>query len=297
MTISKILVGTDFSDQADNAIHHAMLIGRKTGAEVVLVHALSMPSADYASPYPVTVPHLYAEQVDEIVAASRKRLEDERERIKGQGVEVSQAFIDDMPDRGIVAAAEKSNAKLIVVGTHGRRGLSRFLIGSIAQRVAHRATTDVLVAKSMAPDKYQRILVPTDLSEHSEMALQRAIQLIAPGGTIDLLHLWQLPGGSVTYWGKVGPGLRESVHKGTTDYGDKLIARFSDVDAKICFSSEEGDARHEILDRLDHSRYDLVVMGSHGRKGLNRVLLGSVAEAIVSHAKQSVYLAKMEHKS
>jgi nucleotide-binding universal stress UspA family protein len=295
MTLKKILVATDFSEQAEGAMKHAMDIARHTGAEIILMHALSVPSADFATPYPVATPGLFGEQVKEILAEGRKRLEDEREALLGQGVEISHVFVDDMPDRGILQAAEDSHADLIVVGTHGRKGLSRFLVGSVAQRVAQRAHCDVLVARGAAPATgYKRILVPTDFSDCSDRAVERALALLNSDGQIDLVHFWELPGGSVTYWGSVGPGLRENIRKGAAEYGEKLISRFSDRGAKVHFEEEESDPRHGIQDRLASGNYDLVVMGSHGRKGLNRLLLGSVAEATIRHAEYPVYIARAD---
>jgi K+-sensing histidine kinase KdpD len=126
-------------------------------------------------PYPVTTPAIYVEQVEEIVKEARAKLDEMRERLIGQGVEVSHVFVNDMADRGIVAVAKETNADLIVVGSHGRTGISRFLIGSIAERVVRHAHCDVLVARGDAPSGgFKNVLLPVDFSEVSDRAMARA---------------------------------------------------------------------------------------------------------------------------
>jgi nucleotide-binding universal stress UspA family protein len=296
MTIAKIIVGTDFSQQAEAAVEHSLAVARHAGAEVVLMHALSMPEPDYVMPYPVTTPAIYVEQVDAIVKEARAKLDEMRERHIGQGVEVSHVFVNDMADRGLVQVATETEADLVVVGSHGRTGISRFLLGSVAEKVVRRAPCDVLVARGDAPaGGYKRILLPVDFSEVSDRAMARAAELVEPGGKVDLLHCWQLPGGSVTYWGSVGPGLGESIVKGANEFGRKAIERVGTTNAEFSLAIEEGDARHSIEKRTENGDYDLVLMGSHGRKGINRALLGSVAESTLRHLKTAVYVARAGH--
>ncbi len=293
MSIKKIIVGTDFSTQADSAVKHSIAIARHVGADVVLMHALSMPAPDYVMPYPVSTPSIYVEQVEAIVKEARDKLDEMRERLIGQGVDVSHVFVNDIADRGIVAVAKETNADLVLVGSHGRTGISRFLLGSVAEKVVRHAECDVLVARGDAPaGGYKRILLPIDFSEVSEQAMARAAELVEPGGRVDLLHCWQLPGGSPTYWGKVGPALGESIARGAADFGAKAIARVGDTKAEFSLEVQEGDARHNIEKRTEGGEYDLVMMGSHGRTGINRALLGSVAESTVRHLKTAVYVSR-----
>ena len=293
MPIKKIVVATDFSEQAESAVNHSMAIARHTGAELVLMHALSMPEPDYAMPYPVSTPAVYVDQVDAIIREARSKLDEKRERLIGQGVEVSHVFVNEMADRGIVKVAKEMDADLIVVGSHGRTGIARFLLGSIAERVVRHAHCDVLVARGDAPaGGFEHILLPVDFSEVSDKAMAQAAELVEAGGKVDLLHCWQLPGGSVTYWGNVGPGLGESIVRGATEFGRKAIEKVGESKAEFSLAIEEGDARASIQKRVETGKYDLVVMGSHGRKGINRVLLGSVAETTLRHLKTSVYVAR-----
>ncbi len=293
MTIQKLIVATDYSEQANVAIEHAVAVARKTGAEVIIMHALGLSQADPSMPYPVAIPEVYAKQVAEIRKDEREKLANLASSYAESGVNVSSFFSEEMPEEGIVDAAEETQSDLIVVGSHGRKGLSRFLLGSVAERVAKKANCDVLVAREETPKNgYKHILVPTDFSAVSDMAMARAMELVADGGTIELFHCWQLPGGPVTYWGKVGPGLRENIKNGAQEYGEKSIKKFARDNVNFVFKAQEGDARHELEDRIDEGGFDLVVMGTHGRRGLQRMILGSVTESIIRHTKKSVYMVR-----
>jgi nucleotide-binding universal stress UspA family protein len=297
MTIKKILVATDFSDEAKTASTHALGIAKRTKAELMVAHAMTVPTLDFAVPYAVATPGFSDEQIQEILGDGRKRLHSEAEALSGQGVAVSEHLIQDSATHGIFQAADELKADLIVMGTHGRHGLSRLLLGSVAQWVAQRAHCDVLASRSEAPaGGYKRILVPTDFSSCSTYALKRATQLIEKGGVIDLVHFWNIPVGSTSYWGDMGEDLRENIRNGATKFGEKLVAEYADVDATISFAEEEIAARHGILDRLEDNDYDLVVMGSHGLKGVKKLILGSVAEAVLRHAKHSVYIARAQEE-
>ncbi len=293
MNDASIVVATDFSEQAANAISHAAVIAKVRDAELVLVHALSMPDSGYNLPYTFRIPEAYLELADEIRNESKAKLNKEKERLEALGLRVSIRCEAEMPDRSILAAAEACDAGLIVIGSHGRKGLARFLLGSVAEHVARHAKCDVLVARGPAPDAgYHRLLVPTDFSEVGELVVGQAVNLIDGKGSIDLLHCWELPGVPVNYWGSTDYGLGESIRKGAEEYGETWTKRFATDDVSIAFSTERGDPRHAIEDRTKNNAYDLVVMGSHHRKGMQRLLLGSVAETTLRHLNMSVYITR-----
>tara|TARA_R110002096_G_scaffold436021_1_gene665201 strand:- start:70970 stop:71872 length:903 start_codon:yes stop_codon:yes gene_type:complete len=290
---ASIVVATDFSEQASDAISHAATIAKVRDAELVLVHALSMPDSGYNLPYTFRIPEAYVELAAEIRKESEAKLTKEKERLEALGIRVSIRCETDMPDRSILAAAEACNAGLIVLGSHGRKGIARFLLGSVAEHVARHATCDVLVARGPAPEAgYRKLLVPTDFSEVGETVVAQATSLIKNTGEIDLLHCWELPGVTVNYWGATDYGLGESILKGAEELGAKWTERFSTGDVAVNFVAERGDPRREIEERTKKISYDLVVMGSHHRKGIQRFLLGSVAETTLRHLKTSVYITR-----
>ncbi len=293
MSDACIVVATDFSDQASDAISHASIIAKQRNVELVLVHALSMPDSGYNLPYTFRVPEAYLELAEEIRHESEAKLEKEKDRLEALGIKVSIRCEAEMPDRSILSVAKTMEAGLIVVGSHGRTGLARFLLGSVAEHVARHATCDVLVARGPAPESgYHKLLVPTDFSEVGEIVVGQAVSLIADKGEIDLLHCWELPGVPVNYWGSTDYGLGESIRIGAEEFGEKWTKRFTTDSVAVSFFTERGDPRRAIEDRTKEIEYDLVVMGSHHRKGMQRLLLGSVAETTLRHLKKSVYITR-----
>jgi len=293
MSDFSIVLATDFSEQAHEATSHAALIAKARSTRLVLVHALSMPDSGYQMPYTFRVPEAYRELADEIRNDAITKLNEEKNRLEALGIEVEIRCEQDMPDRAVLKAAEECNANLIVVGSHGRKGLARFLLGSVAEHVARHANCDVLVARGQAPKGgYQKLLVPTDFSKMGELVMERAVDLMDGRGTIDLLHCWELPGVPVNYWGSTDYGLGESIRKGAEEFGESWKERFATSDVSIAFAAERGDPRHAIQDRCESTSFDLVVMGSHHRKGVQRLLLGSVAETTMRHLQSSVYITR-----
>ena len=298
MTLEKILAAVDFSDEADVAINHAIRVARRTGAHLTLVHVGVVPDQPVGVPGAMhTTVAEYLRLAREDLAVDRKRLAEIRERVSGQGVEVSHMVIDGIPDQGIRRAADEIGADMIIMGTHGRTGIKRFFLGSVAERIVRLSEKHVMVARAGGNSEggFHRILVTTDLAEQADLTVDLALALAADGGTVDVLHCWHLPPMSYPYYAPtksasdIVTSLRESVVSGTARLGNELIGRHRDSRATLEFHQLEEAPAHGIQRWLEeHDGYDLVVTGSHGRRGPARLLLGSVAEFTVRHSPCSV---------
>jgi len=294
MTLSKIAVGTDFSEHADAAVRQALNIARKHGAELVLLHVGTIPErpADIP-PQLASVATEYHEIMQERLQEVRDKLEELRVRIDGQGARVSQVLVDGFADSGLAEAGDDLGADLLVVGTHGHTGFRRFVLGSVAGRVVRLSKTNVMVARpgNEGAGGFKKILVPVDFSPYTEPALSMAIDLVSDDGEIELFHGWKLPGVSWAQdaWGSEWANLRTGIAQAAEQKAQELIAAFAGkTSASIRFESRELMPTVGIHDRVDEGGFDLVVMGSHGRTGFKRWALGSVAEQTVRHATCSV---------
>jgi nucleotide-binding universal stress UspA family protein len=283
MEIKKIVVGVDFSKDSEIAAQEALIVARRTGAEVVLAHIGMV--VDQNRGLVATGHQAEWEKLANIqLAKDRARLEDMRMRLSGQGPEVSHSFIDGIADTGLVETATSIGAEMIAIGTHGRTGFKRLLMGSVAERVVRLFDGAVLVARPGTKDVggYRRILVPTDFSAWAEDALKMALVLAGNDASIDLLHAWQIPVIAAEVAVPLGDQ-KASVEAA----GAKLIAEHKRDGVSLTFNQIQMSAPRAILKQLDEQDYDLVVMGSHGRRGLRRLILGSVAEQTVRHAPVS----------
>ena len=291
--LEQIVVGVDFSPQCEDVVAHAMAVARVVGARVALVHVGVVPEEPPVPPSMAITARAYRSVLLQRLGEDRRRLEELRERWARQGVDVSQAVIEDMADSGVAAAGRGMSADLIVVGSHGRTGLRRALLGSVAERTVRVADCSVLVARGgAAAGGYRRIVIGTDLSEASDRAVERALAVAAPDAQLVVAHCWD----------PLATALDD------TPAPDAMAARLrariaaAGLDTSRPHRGDRGiTARVELIDAqpavglvtlADVEGADLLVVGSHGRRGARRLLLGSVAEASVRHAHCSVLVAR-----
>lgn len=277
----QVLIGVDFSAESELAIDQAIALA--PGARFTLAHVtptVAMVRASYggADTVPAAVVELERH-------GDRLRLAELRERIAARGVEVTTLVADGSPDALLATLAEERGCDLIAVGTHGRTGVKRLLLGSIAEKTVRLARCAVLVAR--AGGGTRRILVPTDFSAHADAALAAAIAIVPADGSIELVHCWWTPWMAPEAPVDVASGLREAAETA----GKELIERTrSPVPLRFTAVMEPPTAG--VID-VARGQYDLVVMGSHGHRGFRRLLLGSVAEATVRHASCSVLVVHL----
>jgi len=299
MEIKKILVGTDFSKQAEAGLTQALNLARALSAELVLVHCASSDSpseAELPSDVTTTVNNLLkAQLVNDAV-----KLEELREYCRKKGVETSHQIMHESPADGIPRAASEHRADLIILGTRGRTGLAKILLGSVAERVVRSGAADTLIARPgpTAEGGYQKLLVPTDFSETAERALQRAIAMAADGGTVELFHCWRLPSTATSRWasGAVADSVVEPLKRDFAAHaeqqGKRLVDKYQTDRINLVFAHTEDTPVHGVQARLEKGDYELVVTGSRGHKGFKRWLVGSVAEGTVRYSPCSVLVVQ-----
>lgn len=291
MTFGKILCPTDFSLGSQQAMLLAVRLANESDAELVLAHAWYLPPLVYAEE-PAFPPDAIQAMVDDderglaAAAAEATRLGARR---------VTTRFLAGVPWDQIVTLLRGDSAfGLVVMGTHGRTGLDRVVMGSVTEKVIRHAPCPVLAVPARGQvSAFRHVLCPVDFSESSRHAVALAAELAAAGGAgITLLHVLEVP---VTY--------SSEVHvDGFVDVLDQRAARLLEewawdlktkVSVPVAIQSRSGGAGAQILAALDDDpTFDLVVMGSHGRSGLPRALLGSVAEKVVRHAGRPVLIAR-----
>jgi len=139
-----ILIATDFSSHGERAVEIGTKLARQFGSRVHLVHAYDLPIPT-VHPYTVTVPDPYIRACREEAA---RRLEETREKIRRCGVEVESHLSVVPAAEAISETAAEVGCDLIVMGTRGHRGLSRMLLGSVAERTLRSAPCPVLTVRA-----------------------------------------------------------------------------------------------------------------------------------------------------
>jgi nucleotide-binding universal stress UspA family protein len=297
-----ILFATDFSGDAEYAGAYALLLARRLQAELVCVHVSPRYDAR-PNAYELSHGHLeeFRQRLQSELAHRRATLEAMVEEAGRQGIRARHDLIEGTAAEAICQTADGIDADLIVVGSHGRTGIKRFFLGSVAERVVRMAGCSVLVArKPMITERgFQHILVPTDFEDGARVALEQARALAAHDAVIDLLHCWFVDG---VVEGLLEPGATGAVYTSLVDIvlgdakknGQTLVELAAGDTRQVNFHLHEGRPAGCVQNFMEEqdSPYDLVAVGTHSRRGLERVLLGSVAEATVRYSTCSVLVAR-----
>ena len=146
MKVETILVPTDFSDDAQQALSTAKELAKRFGAKLVLLHAYCA-TLPLASPLPVpyTLPDSFYQEVRDQATA---QVESAVKQLEAEGMEATGVAVPDPASLAIVAQAEQLHADLIVMGTRGLTGLKHVALGSVAERVVRTAPCPVLTVKA-----------------------------------------------------------------------------------------------------------------------------------------------------
>ena len=141
---SKILVSTDFSEPAGKALDYAIALGKKTGAEIILLHAYELPIVGFPDGAFLAT----AEMANRIIMSAQDALDSLAASRKAAGVPIATLLKNGDPRDTILAVAKDVAADLIVMGTHGRRGFARLLIGSVTEAIVRIAECPVLTVRA-----------------------------------------------------------------------------------------------------------------------------------------------------
>jgi nucleotide-binding universal stress UspA family protein len=286
----KILCPTDFSRGSQQAMRTAVRITTEKDAELVIAHVWFVRPVTYAGDYafPGTALGQMAED-------ARRGLDDAVQAARAAGARrVSGQMLTGVPWSKLVEEIEAQAFDLCVMGTQGLTGLARIMLGSVAEKVVRHAPCSVLVVRpDTEPKPFMHVLVPTDFSDTATSALDLAAALAPPeGARITMLHVIEFPTGYPVV--ATIPDFARDLELHSAEALDRAAARITErVTVPVVTKSRIGYPGAQIFAELEHDpSVDLVVTGSHGRTGIKRALLGSVAEKVVRHARCPVLVAR-----
>jgi nucleotide-binding universal stress UspA family protein len=216
------------------------------------------------------------------------------------GIEVEQAVRTDIPHKAILRYVSEQDIDLVVMGTHGRTGVERYLLGSVTEKVVRLSDVPVLTVKAEDPGgvtyPYTDILVPTDGSEGAEAAIGPAVDIAS---TYDArVHAL-----SVIDTMAMGVDVRSDMILETLEESARsAVETIDEQAAHASVSAVETAIQHgypyrAIRSYVEENDIDLIVMGTHGRSGIERYLLGSVAEKTVRTSPVPVMTVRMPESS
>ncbi len=285
MKIERVLMPTDFSTCADVALDHGLFVARRYDATLHLLHAIVLHEEDLGP-----------------VSDGFPSMETLYQRIEiGARTEMGQLLVrradecvrvEEVVRRGVAAAptiaayVEEAGIDLVVIGTHGRRGIRRFLLGSVAEEVVRTVPCPVLTIRDQAGkqglQRPESLLVPFDFSPASEAALGAALELAKEyGARIDLLHAISPPIDASGYG--LAMGSHMEVTAAVTKALDEHAAGLPTA-VEVRTHVLHGAPGLVVVRFAEKSGSDLIVVGTHGLEGMSRWLLGSVADKVVRGA-------------
>lgn len=294
----RVLLATDFSAPAELAYAYGAGLTTALHARMLILNVLEGPPG-LDREFPVNTAFL--KQMQE---------ESDRELVKlahlaeKDGIACETRQVYGQPAASVARVAEEVRATLIVMGTHGRTGWDRLLLGSAAEAVVREAPCPVLTVRMSAKDesaglprsvKIDRVLVPLDFSEFAQEAFEYAAMLAKQfGAKVLLVHAMEAtayPLDFALFGVSEAAALRVRIQARLHELMSVLKA--DGVEAEVV--CETGTAAEVIM--KEAGRFQLgakgaIVMGTHGRRGLNRLALGSVAEYVVRHTACPVFTVK-----
>jgi len=276
--IRRIIVPTDFSSRSDVALRSAISLGKRDGASIHLLHVVRLPFLH--TNYDVNVPEAIWEGIRK---GTRERMDALCQELEKAGVAEVDRIVSEshQPAEAIARSVEDVGADLVVMATHGRSGIKHTFIGSVTEQTLRTASVPVLAVKDDAldTDSIRRILVPTDFSPPSVEATQLASSLAERfEAVIDLLFVLDEWPGHLQYMSAEAIDLET---RARSVMGDRLEALSSDMSRgglPVTGHLSQGLATDVIVAEARRLGSDLIVMGTHGYRGMSHLALGSVTE-------------------
>jgi nucleotide-binding universal stress UspA family protein len=293
-SLRSILVPLDGSPLAEQAIPVAVSLARQTGAKVRFATVEPPLSLAVMSPEAVDSHALTLEEVREQL---RRYLASKAEAVGiTHGVRTAIKVLRGIPAAALAGHADDQEIDLVVMTTHGRGGISRFWLGSVADQLLRRTTVPVLLLRpgdTSPPTQFHRVLIALDGSSQSEAAVAPALMLAetTQGSRILLTQVIEpLPP-------LIGPEYEEEERREASGRLEHLAhsLRLRGVPATVRIAAGPGVA-DQIRKLARAEEADLIVVGTHGARGVERLILGSVADKVVRAATQPVLVVPCKPK-
>ena len=275
-----VCVPTDGSDAADAALDLAISVA---DAHEATLHVLNVADTNQPS-----LARIEGEVQDVLEGAGKEIVDEAATKARSAGVDVTTAVVQGGPSRTIREYVEDREVDLVVMGTRGQRTVERIILGSVTERVLRSSQVPVLVVPPDSDREYppEQVLVGTDGSDGSAAAVTESLEICA--ARTSELHALSVVESTLLGFDVRSSTLAEERERRDEDLlssvRDQAAERGIDVETTI----EEGDVVETLNDYVAEHGIDLVVVGTHGRTGIDHRLLGSVTENLMRSASVPV---------
>ncbi len=285
---SRILVPLDGSSVAEKALSCAKMLGRELPAELVLFRAVSIPQEVQE----MLVDQQPDDLLPQLLAEANNYLIKVAGEMQDAGLKVQHIVDQGRAAEAIVDCAAKANTELIVMATHGYSSAKRWTRGSVAERVLQSANSPVLMvcaykhgsSVDLDPSRCRHILVPLDGSSIAEQVLPPVIAVAKPMGALVTLLRVSIVHTLGEFMGDFFmplEGTLRTADKIAGRYLDRVSNRLAEQGVQVSTTVQMGAVAESIVDYAENHQIDLIAMCTHGRTGLGRWILGSVADRVL----------------
>lgn len=295
----KILLPTDFSPCANAALYQAITIAERFQGAVTMLHVVTVHESDRGK-----IESVFSEDsksYDQIMTSAEEMLHTK------EGMIETPVLIEKVLRRGIsptneiINYAAEHKPDLIVMGTHGRTGIRRLIMGSVAEKIIRLSDCPTMTVRCGSDGKenpypnYRSILLPVDFSATSVNALWRAAEMARSYGAIlTLLHVAEPI--DLSGYTNEGDGSEEDFLDSQLDYAEKALHEFTSnaplEGIQVYTRVVHGRPGRKIIEYADEEGIDLIIIPSLGKSGLERLLMGSTVNKVVHRANCPVMVLK-----
>jgi len=284
----RLLLATDGSEFSEGAIRESINLAKRCGSTLSAMMVLET-NPEYAA----IAPRL----LENAEKTAWSHLESVKARAKNEGIDCAIAVHEGEDSYHFIAdEAAKFNASMIIMGRRGRKGFKRLMMGSTTARVIGHAPCSVLVVPRAAQVEFRSILVATDGSKYSAAAASEAIG-IAKRNAGALTVIAVVPAEIATPADiEFAMASREQIVETEMHDAEKNAKAVKEAATKEGIAARAfvmtGKPADAIIETAKENKSDLIVLGSHGRTGLEKLLMGSVAERVIVLASSAVLVVK-----
>lgn len=297
--IKRIIVPLDGSEHSESALPYAVSFAKALGASVVLLHAVSEPVIDMFADE-----QIIWDNIDELRESARRASAEYLQRVSARltadGITNIVHNVYGVAADVILDYATSGSGDLIAMSTHGRSGIRRFVMGSVATRVVNGTDTPLLLVQPQeeagADVGVTSVLVPLDMSPHSEEVLPLTREL-AKAMKLDMSLIMVIPTLSQLFVGTepaaYPTNALEQVDKYAREYLKEKAEQIQSEDGlKVSWKVVQGDIGRGITDDADSQANSMIAMSTHGRTGLRRWVLGSVTDKVIRSSGRPVLVVR-----
>ncbi len=288
--IDMVLIGTSLGEESDQVVCSGLAMARAAGARAFIVHAAQL------EPLLVGYGHVLER---EQLAKCDEELRRQIERLGAGGPDLAGSKVQiGAPHRILIETAQEIGADLIVVGATGSGPFAAELLGSTADRVLRKAPCPILIVRGELPVPPRRVLAPVDLSTLSGDSFCCGLQMLAQlAGNAEVqvraVHALSLLD-ALAFRQRTKTSVEQASEHVAAQLQRFVLENRPDLSFPVETTVLPGEPRFEILREMEEHPVDLLILGTHGRGGMDRLVLGSVASTVSRKAPCSVLVISPE---